>query len=261
METQNRGGLVLLAAGFAGVAIVTAFVTSLPRDTETAHKDLVAAVRQETPEKSSEVNPPLWQRDLALATETYAPGQAPADVLVSRTANAYLVLSDDSVPEATKEEVINSIVKNAVPQIPEAPTLTLADLNVNNATNLDTYAMLFSFILDRSTAVREYEGATFARAVRERNYDGSPELIEAATVYRDIRNALTRIEVPSELAKEHLAVVNDVGSLAQIVAQMGTWSGDPVAGLAYMGAFESAQRKIMQSLSTLTSKLSGLKPS
>jgi hypothetical protein len=257
METQNRWGLVLLATAFAGVVIAVALFVTFSENKRNAQEPAVVPVIKEaeksTPETFDVMNPDI-------GSVSYV-GVSPTDTLAAGLADQYQTLTDSATSDDEKKAILDAIVAKAVPKQEFASVLTLANLNISNAASADTYAMLLALILSQSSTVREYEMATFLRAVRDMNHDGSPELQEDATIYRQIRDALVAMAVPTAVAREHLAVVNDVGALAQVVAQMGEWNGDPTVGIVYVNAFERAQSAVVQSLSALTAKLSTLKPS
>lgn len=158
----------------------------------------------------------------------------------------------------TEEAIWTAAYKNAgqktsLPDFKE--TFTIADLNINPNLSVDLYGGIVYRMLKESVNIRQYELLTFARAASNQNYYGIPELREAATVYRDIEAGLLAMQVPPQLAAEHVKVINSLGALANIVSAMGAWSGDPFAGLAYSDAFLIAESELEKDTIALFTKI------
>ncbi len=201
-----------------------------------------------------------WQKTLARAnTAGKYTGLSLTDALASGLGEQYETLLNPAVPEEEKEEILKNIVAKAAPAMEQPKTYALTDLSLSTTTDMEEYALLLSLVVRQATEVREYEMATFARAVAERNHSGSPELIEASTIYTRIRDTLLMMSVPEKVAPEHIAFVNSLGALAQIVSVMGTWNGDPSLGVVYVNTFQGAQYEMGRTLVNLIDKVEQLK--
>jgi|GEM_PF-6804291 len=136
-------------------------------------------------------------------------------------------------------------------------SLALTDLTISAEMPTAQYAKTVYALLKQSTDVRTYEMALFKEAVTKKNFYGTPELRDAATKYKEIEAGLLAMHVPPTFADEHLAVVNAIGTLANTVAAMAAWSGDPFAGLVYVESFLGAEVVAGESIADLFNEIAG----
>lgn len=247
MKTQNGWGVVLLAGGFSLLAISVAGATYFfenkpekPGVVAVPNND-IAGVQADTAAD--------WKASLERFTSSSQSGLSPTDLLGLKLGEEY---ANETRSEDERQEALSRLIAEYVPTFnSHEATVSLGDLSIRTEAALDVYAELTLIILRESARVREYELVSFSRAVREGNNAGIPELKEAATVYKRISQALVLVDVPPSVANEHLAVINSLGSLANIVSRMGGWTGDPLTGLSYLDSFITAENAVAASVETL----------
>ena len=246
METQNRWGIVLLAGVFSllaiGVAGATYFFENRPE------KPGVVAILSSADSAREADTPADWKASVAQLTSSSPSGLSATDALGLKLAEEY-ANTERSADE--REQALSRLIAEYIPAVSPEATVSLSDLSITSDAALDVYAELTLLILRESGRVREYELVSFSRAVREQNDAGIPELKETAAIYKRIKQALVLVEVPPSVAREHLAVVNSVGSLATTVSLMGRWTGDPITGLSYLDSFITAENALSENVERL----------
>lgn len=263
MPIRANWGIVAVACGFVvlaiGVAVGTAYYQKAPSTPTTITAD---ASGQNSYSDSD------WKSTLAtIATSTIdangnfvAPvGLSPTEVLSQALLVKYLQINKDgNVTEEEKSAAIRDIITQNVKPITPNTTYTLGNIRTSKSAPLNTYAGALANALNKSRAVTEYELQTFSRTTGLDNYNGTPQLVAAGGIYRTIERDLTQMQVPSALANEHLALLQNVSMLAQATNLMGTWSGDPITALADMDAFIKADRATQVAITNLFSKINKL---
>lgn len=250
MNTQNTWGVVLLAGGFALLAISVAGATYFFENKPPAKPALVAVPTEGGAAlRAQNAN---WQKTLQTVVDQENAGISPTSKIALELASRYEdVFGNETISPGERSQALTDLIQKNIAKPDIASAVTLKDLTVQNDAALDVYAELTLLILRQSSNVREYELVSFSRAMRQKNYSGIPELKEASVIYTRIQNALVIVPVPPTLAREHLAVVNSIGSLANIVNAMGRWNGDPLVGLTYLDSFISAENAVAASVETL----------
>ena len=286
METRKSWGMVVLAGLFAvtviGVASITYFSESkdspasitpvasedgrgdtdgdgLPDWQETllgtdpTKADTDGDGVSDKDEVAIGANPTAW--GTATGTKDRDPNAPSTTETLARDLYAdYTKLTEKGTFTADeRDEVFAGIIKRDIVPLDLGQNLTIADMKIKAGAPVDAYTALITVIFRESTRVREYELATFARAVNTDTFSGTPALKDAATLYAYIAKALLEVEVPPELAHEHLAATKSVGALAYAVSLMGNWKGDPLDALSYIDAFNRAETESQKSVNELFS--------
>ncbi|MBI3573956.1 hypothetical protein HY090_02810 [Candidatus Kaiserbacteria bacterium] len=248
METRNSWGIVYVAVIFSAVAIgISLFVSYMHERAKAA--EVVAIGKNiadwhgitNTVDASATATPPLSQ---GIATDFVAGYQG--------------LLNKGEFTSAERDQLFADIVRKNVQASEVVPNISLSDLNIGT-TSVDTYLSLFALIMAESSQVRRYELNVFSDVVTKDQTGGTPELQKDAILYQKIGAAILLMEVPKELATQHLEVVRSVGALARAVANMGTWSGDPIESLAYIDTFNKAESYVKASVSNLVTAADMLK--
>jgi len=244
-----------MAGGFALVAIAVAGATYFFENKPPADPAIVAVPSSAGTPSGAGQNAD-WQKTLLSVIDQEHQGISPTTKIALEISNQYdsVFVNKESTPSERSQALSALIEKNVVKPTVNAP-VGFSELTIRQDAALDVYAQLVVLILRQSSNVREYELVSFSRAIRQQNYSGTPELKEAAAIYARIRNALIAVEVPTSVATEHLAVVNSLGSLANIVNAMSKWNGDPITGLTYLDSFIAAENSLAQSVNSLLNKL------
>jgi len=244
-----------MAGGFALLAVLVAGGTYLFENKPRAQSAIVV-VPSGAPDSARAAQSADWQKTLANAVNQEYDGTSPTNKVARELSSRYeSVFANTDITLSERSEALSELIeKNVVKPASGAP-ITLDELTVRQDAALDVYAQLVILILRQSSNVREYELVSFSRAIQQKNYSGTPELKEAATIYTRIRNALVLVEVPPSVADEHLALANSVGALANIVSAMGKWSGDPITGLTYLDSFIAAEDSLAQNAEALFEKI------
>src|SRR3989344_2004598 len=243
METRKSWGMVVLAGLFAvtviGVASATYFSESkdapatvtpvadnegrgdadadgLPDwqetllGTDSTKVDTDGDGISDKDEVATGANPTAW----GTATTNPDPNQLPTTEALARDLYAdYTKLTEKGTFTADeRDEVFAGIIKRDIVSPDLTQNLTIADMKIKAGAPVDAYTALITVIFRESTRVREYELATFARAVNTDTFSGTPECSELVLSYAYIAKALLEVEVPPELAHEHLAATKSVGA-------------------------------------------------
>lgn len=166
---------------------------------------------------------------------------------------------DGSVNKDEIEDAITTIVERHTAESSSAKHYTLADIQIENDVNLDAYASSVTKALRDAGQVREYELSVFARAIEKENNEELQKLAETAKIYTAIKNKLLALEVPGDVAPEHLAFVNSMEGLAHEIQRMSEWGGDPLDALVLVGTYGTAEDDMVGALDALFAFMETLK--
>lgn len=249
MERRPQIGMLFVAGVVALGAIGTAYATVRY---ESKAKPATVTVT-EAPRSSSN-----WQEELlavnpASGADEYtpAPSLSPTDALARKLFVEYAgAHSGGSLDMSKLNDALAKAAAEAVP--PTSPkTYALKDLRIEHDVSLAAYQGALASAFKSASAVREYEPATFARAINERNDTDLAKLRSAGMIYGGIRDRLASMQVPADVAEEHLAVVNAVSALGAADLALGGWGGDPLAALTAVNAYVAAEGEARDSMNTL----------
>ena len=291
METHKSWGMVVLAGLFAVTAIGVASMTYFAESTDNPITVTSVATSEDGRDDTDKDGLPNWQEALlgtdSTKIDTDGDGASDTDEVTKGTNPTAWGTATDTNDDPNKlsttetlardlyveyaklaekgtftaderDQVFAEVIKRDITPPDLTQSLVLSDIKIKADTTVDTYTALVTVILRESTRVKEYELATFARAVNENNFSGTPALKDAATLYAYIAKALLEVEVPPELASEHLATVKSVGALAYAVSLMGNWKGDPLDALSYMDAFNRAEADVTKNVEALFASAAAL---
>lgn len=291
METRSSWGMVLLAVGFAviaiGVAVGTMFFESNDRNETVIVAPRLGAEPRDTDNDGiadwteNVIGTDPGNRDtdgdgvsdgdeLAKNSDPTNYGTAPDSNFASHASptsdrvsddlfKGYLELtSKETFTNAEYEDVLKNAYDKNVTSLDLSRNISLANLTVSKDMSVAGYASLVSMILQQSAQVKEYEPVTFGRLIQAPNETGRMQLQNTAGLYKKIQRALILVQVPPALADEHLALVKGVGSLARAVELMGTWDGDYLDALAVSDAFKMSQDETYTSADALFSAVQDL---
>lgn len=188
------------------------------------------------------------------APNAYEAANGPSTQLMQNLAQATVSLGSNPTDAEISAAAKSVAQSGALPDLNERIAIDALRISDTEPTNL--YAEITYRILATATAARQNELTLFRQAVMSQNYYGTPALKDTAKQYKAIEGALIAMEVPKKFAAQHLEVVNAVGTLANIDAAMGNWSGDPFAGLAYLNAFSDARTRAETSIGALFDTIS-----
>lgn len=280
MESRKGWGVVIGAGIFAvlaiGVALGTYFFedskkiagleaggpNDVDRDGLTTAEELAWGTDPHNPDSDGDGIADGAEVDL-LASPTIAgssvnpfetKAEAPETIITSGIAKAQLSINAGASDAEVKEVIANLADEVGFPDLEER--IAVSDLNVKEGMSIKLYSEILYEILRESVTVRQSELAMFRKTIGARNYSGTPGLKDAARTYKEIEAALIAMQVPPEVSVEHTELVNAVGTLANIVAAMASWSGDSFAGIAYIEAFTATQQRLEGSITTLGDKVS-----
>lgn len=243
METRSRWGIVYVAVAFAVVAIVVALsINYFEKKAQAAEaiaisKNFIAGgtLSSTVSASSTPQEPPVSE---ALSQDLYTQYS-------SLASNGQFSAKDES-------DMLAGLVKSHVANQNVVPYITETDLNIAATSSPDTYMKLLAVILTQSDAVKEYELNVFTRTVENGTTTGTPELQADADLYQRIAAALLVMEVPAALADKHLEVVKSVGALSKAVANMGSWSGDPIEAMTDVDTFNKSLAYVQTSVDAVT---------
>lgn len=244
MESQKRWGMVVWAGLFAVMAIGTAVATHYFENKKN-NPDIVASGNvADWKSVSNFVN--ADGSNAALSS-----GQISKDLYSS-----YLALAQKGqFTAAEKDKMISDLVERHVSNPAVVPNITVSNLNVQTGVSVTKYAELFAVIMSQASKAKQYELDLFTHTVALRNANGTPALQESANLYLRIAAALLVMEVPPEVATEHLEVVKSVGALGRVVDVMANWHGDPIQALEEVDTFNKTENYVSASVDTLVSKI------
>ncbi|MBV9435054.1 MAG: hypothetical protein JOZ44_03325 [Acidobacteria bacterium] len=171
--------------------------------------------------------------------------------LSNDVAQGYIALTAKGTFTAQERDamIAQAIQKNvSIPSV--VPIVSQADLTIGT-TSVGSYLALLSTILNRSTSVKHYELDVFTNTVANDNASGTPELANDANLYKRIAAAILVMEVPPQLAEQHLEVVRSMGALANATEKLSTWNGDPIDALTLADTFNKAEAYMETSIDAL----------
>ncbi len=176
-------------------------------------------------------------------------GLPTTDALTRELLSKYAdVRKDGVVTEEETRSIIADLVAARVPSSSPAPSYTFASLSVEDDVNLSAYENSLTEALRKAGEVREYELNVFARAISENSAPELAKLAATAAVYDAIRDHLLTLEVPRDLASEHLALVNELSAFSSAVRDLSTWGGDPLDALALINAFSETEERMASAM-------------
>lgn len=205
---------------------------------------------------NKEGSEPATTENTYIAPRGLAPTEALARELFANYAN---IRSGGGISQSELDSELGDILSRRLLEQAEAKTYTLTALKIEGDVSVVAYEGSLATILNGANAVREYELNVFARAVGNTNTIELLKLKTAALVYEDIVKKLVVLEVPTDIANEHLAVINDVSALAAATTALGDWGGDPLDALVLVNNFSSAETNVEESLGRLYTFLRALK--
>lgn len=160
-------------------------------------------------------------------------------------------IQDGSLGSGEANAAALGALSTNVSSLTAAKEYTIADLKVASDIPVDVYEPALNRALKKTLAVREYELTTFARAVADEDFSALEPLVAATTVYAEVTNDLVNMNVPSSVAVQHLAFVNNFSALAHATALLTTWNGDPLDGLNLVNNFAKAEKDFGNAVSLL----------
>lgn len=168
---------------------------------------------------------------------------------------AQAALEAEAGEEERAQTIISTLARNIdLPVL--AKNITAKDLRVTEGMSMKLYAEIVYEILRESATIRQSELSLFRKAVDAGNYSGTPALKDAARTYKEMEAALIGMQVPPSVVNEHIELVNSIGTLANIVGAMGSWSGDEFAGILYTESFFATEPRIQIAIEALGEKVS-----
>ena len=258
MNSRSQWGIIVSACVAAALIIGATLYFTVSSEPE---KNTGALAAEAVSGSDAEDRLGDWRRALeAIASTTAskigdyrAPKELPKTQGVSQELVAtYLALkSENKLGTEEASDSIQDLITRNIAKIEPKDTYTVSSLKTSSSVTLDSYAGSLGDAMQKSSAVREYELVTFARAVGLEITSGMPELKVAAGIYRSIERDLLNAPVPTAIAQQHLELLKAVAYLAHTTELMSAWSGDPLDGLAYIDGFVNAERRVRTALNSL----------
>lgn len=258
MEARTNWGILSVSLAVALVLIVISYFIATWQAKEP--ENISAGQALETPSREG-IETAEWRSALdAIATQaasTSGEYRAPEELGTSQAVSQELVAtyfklkSQNQLGTKTADDELNALIERNVTAIQPSKTYTASSVATDSNATLDSYAEAVGNAMERSAGIKEYELTTFARTVGVEDYNGTPTLMTAASVYRIIERDLLGAKVPPPLASQHAQVLTSVAYLAQSVELMGGWTGDPLDALAYVDAFVKAERQTQVAFNAL----------
>ncbi len=257
MPTETNWGIIAVSGVFAVIAIGVALTSVIGKD------DIQGIV---APAPAPTVSEGDWKGALLAIVpaqnSTSSPYRAPKELSPTQAfgremfAGYIEAKSDGKLTAAEQDKLIQGILERNVKPVSPSANYTLGSLRTSDTASIEQYTVTLLTTLRESEKVQEYEITTFSRTVGQNNFNGTPELQAAGSLYKEIENSLAKMQVPTTLAAEHLELLRGVSFLAESTRLMGTWSGDPILALAYLDAFNRAERQVQVATSNLFFKIS-----
>lgn len=262
MKSRMNWGILLLAGAFSLFFIGAATWPIL-------FKSDTAPVGSVEPARAEVIATGEWQKAFqSIVPEqigTSTPYRAPKELTTTSAVGKELFAGyiesrrDGQFTASEQQTLIEDLIQRNIRPIAAPVSYTLGALKTSATTPIDKYAGSLITTLRKSQEIQEYELITFSRSLGRKNHSGTPELKAAATNYKTIEQTIFRMSVPSSVAPEHLALLKGVSFLAESVRLMGEWNGDPILALAYVDAFNRAERAVQVATSNLFLKMGKVK--
>lgn len=211
------------------------------------------------------------QEELAMKANPTEYGSAPTEPLANYRAPAGLSPTeamarelfaeynskkvDGTYSARDQQQTIENLIERHVEPVSASKIYGVSDIKLKTGTTDDAYAGVLISVLRESEKVEVYELVHFAHAVGAKDFNGTPELIASAALYRAIVNKMGTIEVPPHVATEHIALMQAISNLADAAQYLGTWSGDPLVALSYVDYFTTSEKKMNAALQNLFDEL------
>ncbi|MEK7530683.1 MAG: hypothetical protein AAB573_02350 [Patescibacteria group bacterium] len=162
---------------------------------------------------------------------------------------------DGTYSARDQQQTVENLIERHVEPIRASKIYGVSDIKLKSGTTDDTYAGALITTLRESEKVEVYELVHFAHAVGAKDFNGTPELVADAALYRSIVIQLGTIEVPPHVATEHIALMQAISNLADATQYLGTWTGDPLMALSYVDYFTATEKKMNTVFQNLLSEL------
>ena len=162
---------------------------------------------------------------------------------------------DGTYSTKDQQQTIENLIERHVEPVRASKVYGVSDIKLKSGVADEVYAGALIGVLRESESVEVYELVHFAHAVGNHDFNGTPELIADAALYRAIVTKLGTIEVPPHVATEHIALMQAISNLADAVQYLGTWSGDPLMALSYVDHFTATEKKMNVVLQNLFDEL------
>jgi hypothetical protein len=173
-----------------------------------------------------------------------------SDSIAQRIYELEQKIQNGELKQSEVNSVLETIAREHIIPLKPSDTYSMASLAIG-VSSLEEYAGALSDAMATASLVEEYELATFARALRNKDFDGSPELDRAAALYRSIEKKLAKITIPEPLATSHLDLIKSVSFMARSTEHMAAWNGDGTEALIFIDAFLRSELQVEKALDAL----------
>ena len=268
------GGAVLFGAGIIGIAFFIQHRTLLKAEAQTPA--LVVArgdVRTIQPALDTDGDGfPDWEEALlgtdpraytspeearpaaATTTEPYAP----PTTLTARFSEQFLEniirtgggqpMTDEQKAQLVAQSVGTLAVETADRLYTQADIKSIAD---NDLAALHTYGNALGDVFLTSSEAHEPELTILGRAVQANDPRPLAGLKPIEDAYAGMIRAILRVETPSSMAKEHVALVNALVAIQTDIAAMREMFTDPLASLVRIRRYEDDARGLADALDSI----------
>jgi hypothetical protein len=144
------------------------------------------------------------------------------------------IISGESLDEASKENLVNSLFNDLDIEIPPNP-YSLASIKVlsdNNQSSLKNYSDQFLAILKKyNDPPPTMEVYYFQQMIQEKDETMVKELEKSVATYEGLKKDFLNLAAPPDLKNQHLQVVNSIALLKDITEKLKNYSTDPLGAL------------------------------
>jgi len=177
----------------------------------------------------------LSERLIPIAGENQA-SESETESLSKRFFAEYLSLKKEgNLDQAAKDNLIDSFVEN-LPEGESADAYEISDLALmgdNSYQTLESYGnKLRAVIIEHSGASVESDASIISRVMKSEDDGFLEDLQENISLYEDTLADLKILKVPSDVAKDQLALMNSIADIKKILEEIMQSPKDPVLALA-----------------------------
>lgn len=163
--------------------------------------------------------------------------------------------SGDNLSDSAKQELLKSFQVNFSQEILDEYELSdIKITEINTKERLRQYGNILGEIIDRYK-FEENELIIFGRAVKENKTEELIKFEAIANIYSDVSDNFIKIEAPSKMKDEHLALVNGLNNINKAIREMQKFFQDPIASFVGFNNYSQESLRVYNTLKNLQSKL------
>lgn len=192
------------------------------------------------------------------STSTVSSSTNTTTVVARELFGSYLMLKEiGKFDQAAQTKLIEALSGSASEQINLHP-YTITDIKTVDATpeNIDNYDKKVGGILTQFLATsktKQNELVLLKTILETKNYSELTKITDNAVLYEDVATQLRLTPVPTDIATQHVTLVNDFRAYADMARALGNIQADPVQAMVYIKGSQTIEASVRQTISGILS--------